>query len=129
MFPTNCENILLIKGWITPAARLIIPRPKARHALAKAGVERYHRSMKNVVLLQHYYLPQELESEVAVFVEYYNHHRVHESRQNVKPADVFFDRQQEISSERKLIKRRTLAGRRKLNLSRLKLLDSEGRVG
>lgn len=73
--------------------------------------------MKNRVLLQHYYLPQELEDEVAVFVEYYNNERVHESLENVMPADVFFGKQAEILSEREKIKRKTLALRRKWNLN------------
>jgi len=86
------------------------------HPQTQGKIERYHLTMKNVVLLQHYYLPQELEAEVGRFVEYYNHQRVHESLQNVTPADVFFGRQQEILEERELIKRKTLASRRKLNL-------------
>jgi transposase InsO family protein len=35
--------------------------------------------MKNVVKLNHYYLPWELEEEIDKFVEYYNNERYHES--------------------------------------------------
>lgn len=86
------------------------------HPQTQGKIERYHRTMKNRVLLQHYYLPQELEAEVTAFVEYYNNERVHESLDNVTPADVFFGRQHKILNERTVIKRNTLAQRRKLNL-------------
>ena len=44
--------------------------------------------MKNVVKLQNYYLQEELEREITRFVECYNNERVHESLDNVTPADV-----------------------------------------
>ena len=44
--------------------------------------------MKNVVKLEHYYYPWELEQAIAQWVEHYNHHRYHESLNNVTPADV-----------------------------------------
>ena len=46
----------------------------------------------------------------------YNHHRYHESLNNVTPADLFFGHQQEMLSRRESIKRRTLAQRRIANL-------------
>ncbi|MFC1543557.1 IS3 family transposase [Candidatus Neomarinimicrobiota bacterium] len=45
------------------------------HPMTQGKIERFHRSMKNVVKLQHYYMPWELEREIAGFVEYYNHER------------------------------------------------------
>jgi len=86
------------------------------HPQTQGKIERYHRTMKNRVLLQHYYLPQELEDELGQFVEFYNNERVHESLGNVTPADVFFGKQAEILSEREMIKRKTYALRRKWNL-------------
>jgi len=76
----------------------------------------YHRSMKNVVKLQNYYYPWELEQEIARFVDYYNHQRYHESLANLTPADVYFGRQKEVLRKREEIKRRTLQQRRLLNL-------------
>jgi hypothetical protein len=32
--------------------------------------------MKNVILLNHYFMPKALEAELARFIEYYNYHRV-----------------------------------------------------
>ena len=82
----------------------------------KGKIERYHRSMKNVVKLQNYYFPWELEQELSRFVDYYNNHRYHESLNNVTPSDVYFDRHREILTKRDQIKRKTLALRRKQNL-------------
>jgi transposase InsO family protein len=53
-------------------------------------IERWHQTLKNCVLLEHYYLPGELEQSVGEFVAYYNHQRYHESLSNVTPADVYF---------------------------------------
>jgi len=39
--------------------------------MTQGKIERFHRSMKNVVKLQHYYLPWELEQEIGRFIEYY----------------------------------------------------------
>ena len=56
------------------------------HPMTQGKIERYHCSMKNVVKLEHYYTPWELEQAVARFVAHYNHRRVHESLCNVTPA-------------------------------------------
>ena len=72
--------------------------------------------MKNVVKLEHYYYPWELEQAISSFVEHYNNHRYHESLNNVTPADVFFGRDQQILSRREQIKQSTLALRRIENL-------------
>jgi len=46
--------------------------------------------MKNVILLNHYYHPQDLEDELVRVIEHYNNQRVHASLSNVTPADVYF---------------------------------------
>jgi len=86
------------------------------HPMTQGKIERYHRSMKNIVKLQNYYSPWELERELASFVEFYNHHRYHEALDNMTPADVFFGRQKEVLDKREKIKRRTLQQRRLHNL-------------
>jgi hypothetical protein len=52
-------------------------------------IERYHRSLKKVVLLLHYYSPSQLREAIADFVNYYNNQRYHESLDNMTPANVF----------------------------------------
>ncbi len=68
--------------------------------------------MKNRVLLEHYYLPGDLERQIGAFVEYYSHQRYHESLNNVTPADVYFGRDKAILRERAKIKALTIRQRR-----------------
>jgi transposase InsO family protein len=86
------------------------------HPMTQGKIERWHRSMKNVVKLQNYYSPVELEQAIAAFVNYYNHARYHEALDNLTPADVYFGREKEVLSRREKIKQRTLAQRRKQNM-------------
>ncbi|MBT4484377.1 MAG: transposase [Candidatus Latescibacteria bacterium] len=62
---------------------------KADIFMAQGKIKRYHRSIKNVINLQNYYLPGELELEIKRFVEYYNNKRYHESLDNLTPATVY----------------------------------------
>lgn len=82
------------------------------HPMTQGKIERYHRSMKNIVLLENYFLPEALERAIRSFVEQYNHHRYHESLNNLTPADVYFGRAKEVLNRREKIKRDTLAARR-----------------
>jgi RNA-directed DNA polymerase len=84
------------------------------HPMTQGKIERYHLSLKNVVELELYRLPSDLEKAVAGFIHYYNEARYHESLDNVTPADVYFGRAATILSERETIKQRTLAARRGL---------------
>ncbi len=86
------------------------------HPMTQGKIERYHRSMKNVVKLEKYYSPWALERAIARFVEHYNHRRVHEALENVTPADVYEGRRSAILARRAQIKRRTLAQRKRENL-------------
>jgi len=46
------------------------------HPQTQGKIERYHRSIKNVVTLQNYYFPGDLELAIGEFVEFYNNHRL-----------------------------------------------------
>jgi putative transposase len=82
------------------------------HPQTQGKIERWHQTLKNRILLEHYYLPGDLERQVAAFVEHYNHVRYHESLNNLTPADVYFGRAEAVLLERERIKRRTIANRR-----------------
>ena len=82
------------------------------HPQTQGKIERWHQTLKNRILLEHAYLPSELEARVAAFVEHYNHARAHESLGNLTPADVYFGRGETILRERARIKRQTLMDRR-----------------
>jgi putative transposase len=90
-------------------------RGRPYHPQTQGKIERWHRSMKNQILLENYYLPGELEIALQRFVSYYNHERYHESLNNLTPADVFYGRGPTILEQRDLIKRTTLATRRKMH--------------
>lgn len=87
------------------------------HPMTQGKIERYHRSLKNVINLDKYFLPWELEHEIDRFVRYYNNERYHESLDNVTPADVYQGRYQEIITRREQLKRQTLRARKRYNLS------------
>jgi len=88
-------------------------RGRPYHPMTQGKIERWHQSLKNRILLEHYYLPGELERAVADFVDYYNHHRYHESLDNLTPADVYYGRGQNILLARERIKRKTIAQHRR----------------
>jgi hypothetical protein len=90
-------------------------RGKPYHPMTQRKIERYHRSMKNQILLENYYLPSQLEERLAEFVDYYNRRRYHESLNNLPPADVFFGRGQTILTRRQNIKLKTIELRRRLH--------------
>jgi putative transposase len=76
--------------------------------LTQGKIERCHRSLKNVVTLDHDDTLWELERAIAHLVEDDNHRRYHESLQNVTPADMYHGRQAAILARRERIKQRTL---------------------
>ena len=90
-------------------------RGRPYHPMTQGKIERYHRSMKNRILLENYYLPGQLEHSIEEFVEYYNNCRYHESLDNLTPADVYFGRGQAILDRREKIKRKTIEQRRRLH--------------
>jgi transposase InsO family protein len=92
-------------------------RGKPYHPMTQGKIERYHRSMKNILLLEHYYSPDELENQIGLFVDYYNNHRYHEALNNLTPADVYCGRGPEILTRRKQVKKKTMILRRRYNLS------------
>jgi putative transposase len=75
-------------------------------------IERYHRTMKNVVKLDNYYAPEELEKALEKFVHRYNNKRYHESLNNLTLADVYYGRGDLILKEIARLKRVSLHKRR-----------------
>jgi len=85
------------------------------HPMTQGKIERWHRSMKNQILLENYYLPGELEGRICQFVDYYYHERYHESLDNLTPADVFYGRGHSTLDKREQIKLNTLAMRKQMH--------------
>jgi len=109
----SCE----LKAWLK-SKNIEHTRGAPYHSMTQGKIERYHRSMKNVVKLENYYYPWELEKAIAEWVDHYNHERYHESLDNVTPADVYEGRRNEILDQRAAVKSRTL-NRRKIHNLRL----------
>jgi len=82
------------------------------HPQTQGKIERYHRSMKNVIKLDVYYSPMELEAALRKFVYYYNYERYHESLNNVTPADMYYGKAARTLERRKKIKQKTLRDRK-----------------
>ena len=82
------------------------------HPQTQGKIERWHQTLKNRILLDHYFFPGDLEASIEAFVDHYNHHRYHESINNLTPADVYFGRGQVILEQRDRIKRKTIETRR-----------------
>ncbi len=82
------------------------------HPQTQGKIEQWHRTLKNRILLENYYLPGDLEARIEAFVAHYNNQRYHESLNNLTPADVYFGRSQIILLEREKIKRQTTEHRR-----------------
>ena len=87
-------------------------RGAPNHPQTQGKIERWHQTMKNRVLLENYFLSEDLERQIETFVDYYNHHRYHESLGNLTPADVYFGRGQAIIKRRRRIKEDTMKKRR-----------------
>ena len=91
-------------------------RGRPYHPMTQGKIERYHRTMKNVITLRNYHAPWELEQEIEKFVQHYNHKRYHESIGNLTPADMYHGRNRDITTARALVKMQTLEHRRRVNM-------------
>lgn len=104
-------------------------RGKPYHPMTQGKIERYHRTMKNLIKLQNYWYPDDLQRQIGAFVEWYNNERVHESLDNVTPADMYYGRYHEIQTKRERIKRQTMKERRRQNLRSTRKSNYTERTG
>ncbi len=90
-------------------------RRKPYNPMPPDKIERYHRSTKNQILLESYYLPGQLRARLAEFVDYYDLSCYHESLNNLTPADVYSGRGQSLLMRRENIKLKTIEVRHRLH--------------
>ena len=113
--PRSCTATAADRQWIELYRGAILPngskdrgikhvRGAPYHPKTQGKIERWHQTLKNRILLENYYLPGDLEAQIARFVEHYNHRRYHESLSNLTPADVYFGRAEPSCLERERIK-------------------------
>ena len=88
-------------------------RGRPNHPQTQGKIERYHRTMKNVIKLHHYFYPEELEQAIQEFVDYYNYKRYHESLNNLTPADVYFGTDKDTLKRGAKLKTQTMKKRKK----------------
>ena len=90
-------------------------RGRPFHPQTQGKIERYHRSMKNVILLDNYYTPSELENRISQWVDYYNNYRYHESINNITPSNKYNGLENKILKKRREVKEKTLKQRKVWN--------------
>jgi putative transposase len=94
------------------AQRMSHVRGSPMHPQTQGKIKRWHQTLKNRILLENYFLPDDLEAQIGTFVEHYSRRRYHESLDNVTPADAYFGRAEAIIKQRERIKRQTNQHRR-----------------
>lgn len=87
-------------------------RGRVRHPQTQGKIERYHLTMKNVIKLDIYHSPMELEAALKRFVHYYNYERYHESINNVTPAQKYYGKSNQVLERRNKIKQETIKKRK-----------------
>ena len=81
-----------LKAYLKDDLKMKQVHGKPMHPQTQGKIERYHRTMKNVVKLNHFYHPEELIEALEKFVKTTITRRYHESLKNLPPADVYFGR-------------------------------------
>lgn len=106
-----------LKDWLTDHN---IPHTRGNpyHPQTQGKIERWHRTLKDRILLEHHYLPGDLERQLHDFITHYNTRRYHESLNNLTPECVFTGQGIAVLKKRNDIKLKTLALRKKLHAER-----------
>ena len=87
-------------------------RGRPLHPQTQGKIEQYNRSVKNVVKLDNYYRPGQLEHKMKQFIQYYNYESYHESINNLAPSEVYYGTGERKLRRRKRIKQQTLIKRK-----------------
>lgn len=103
-----------LRDWLTEHD-MTHTRGKPYHPMTQGKIERWHRTMKDTILLDNYYLPEELTDRIEEFVTHYNTRRYHESLNNLTPEDVWLGRGHTVLAYRQKIKENTLNLRKLLH--------------
>src|SRR5690606_38150967 len=90
-----------LKTYLKEALKMKQVHGRPMHPQTQGKIERYHRTMKNVVKLNHFYHPEELIEALEKFVDNYINRRYHESLNNLTPADIYYGRSEQIIEKRK----------------------------
>ncbi len=100
----SCYIATELKSYLKDHHQMEQVHGRPNHPQTQGKIERYKKAMKNVVKLDNYYTPEELEKALKKFVDSYNNESHHESLQNLTPADVYYGRGYQILQERLKLK-------------------------
>jgi putative transposase len=120
----SCYIASELKSYLKDNYQMLQVHGRPNHPQTQGKIERYHRTMKNVVKLDNYFAPEELEAALKKFVNRYNNERYHESLNNLTPADVYFGRGEMILKERQKLKKIAIINRRN-EYQKLKLTTNQ----
>ena len=81
------------------------------HPKTQGKIEGWYQTLKNRILPENCFLPNDLEPQIKACVAHDKHQRYHESLNNVTPADAYFGRAPTIIQQRERIKRQTIKHR------------------
>lgn len=109
----SCYIATELKSYLKDNYQMEHVHGRPNHPQTQGKIERYHRTMKNVVKLDNYFAPEELENVLEKFVDRYNNERYHESLNNLTPADVYYGRGDQILKERERLKKISIVNRKK----------------
>lgn len=124
----SCYIATELKSYLNEQHQMEQVHGRPNHPQTQGKIERYHRTMKNVVKLDNYYAPEELEKALEKFVHTYNNERYHESLQNLTPADVYYGRGDQILQERQNLKKQAIMERRNEYLKFKKSSNKKNRL-
>jgi len=102
-----------LKDWLAENG-MTHTRGKPYHPMTQGKIERWHRTMKDKILLEHYYMPGDLKLSIEEFVTHYNTRRYHESLNNLTPEEVWLGKGEILLQQRRKIKEETLNLRKRL---------------
>lgn len=88
-----------------------------RHPQSNGKIERLNETAKEHLMHTVFRSPEKLQSMLEDFRYWYNYVHCHESLCNLRPADIYNGRGDDILKARKVLKKETLKRRRELNLS------------
>ena len=103
-----CYIASSLKQYLCKEYKIKLIHDKSLHPQTQGKIERYHRSMKNLIKLNHYFYPSEQEKAIDRWVDYYNEKRFHESLDNLTPKDVYLGQGEKIKKIREIIKQNSI---------------------
>jgi transposase InsO family protein len=83
----NCSSYIAgdLAKWLG-ARNIKDLRSTPYHPMTQGKIERWHQTLKNRILLENFFLPGDLEAQIAAFVDDYNHRRYRENIDNLYPS-------------------------------------------